>query len=61
LRRAVSVTVINPALVNHQGLSGGEPSLMIQNEDIAELVALAVTLPPRTTLYEATLYDATGE
>jgi 3-oxoacyl-[acyl-carrier protein] reductase len=59
--RGIRVTVINPALVNHQGLSGGEPSLMIQNEDIAELVALAVTLPPRTTLYEATLYDATGE
>ena len=59
--KGIRVTLIEPGTVNNdEGKSDGDRAL-IQNEDIAELVHAAVTLAPRTTLYEAVLWPSREE
>jgi NADP-dependent 3-hydroxy acid dehydrogenase YdfG len=54
--RGIRVTVINPGAVNNAESKASDYARHIQNEDVAELVYLAVTLPPRAQLSEATLW-----
>lgn len=58
--QGIRVSLIDPGGVNNAGLSTPEDLELLQNQDVAELVYLAVTLPPRATLYEAVLVP-TGE
>lgn len=59
--RGVRVTLIDPGLVNNSDDSTPEDRALIQNTDIAEVVLTAVTMPPRTTLYEAVLWQTGDE
>ncbi len=52
----IRVTVINPGGVNNAESKSRDAATYIQNEDVAELVYLAVTMPPRVDLTEATLW-----
>lgn len=54
--RGIRVTVINPGGVNNDEAKGARAGKLIQNADVAELVFLAVTMPPRANLSEATLW-----
>jgi len=55
--KGIRVTVINPGGVNNDNVKTARAGKLIQNEDVAELVLLAVTLPPRATLSEATVWS----
>lgn len=57
----IRVSVIDPGLVNNAEETTPEALSNIQNEDVAELVYLAVTLPPRATLYEAVVWQSVDE
>jgi 3-oxoacyl-[acyl-carrier protein] reductase len=54
--KGVRVTVINPGGVNNSESGHARASRLIQNEDVAELVYVAVTLPPRAQMSEATVW-----
>ena len=54
--KGIRVTVINPGAVNNAESKSHAAARLIQNQDVAELVYLAVTLPPRATLTEATVW-----
>jgi NADP-dependent 3-hydroxy acid dehydrogenase YdfG len=55
--KGIRVTVVNPGGVNNSESQDAEAAQLIQNEDVAELVYLAVTLPPRAQLTEATVWS----
>lgn len=60
----IRVTVIHPGSVNNSETKSARAAKSIQNADVAEIVYLAVTLPPRAQLTEATLWaetDATSD
>lgn len=60
--KGIRVTVVNPGGVNNNEATTPRAAKFIQNEDVAELVYLAVTMPPRANLTEATMWaelDAT--
>lgn len=59
--RGIRVTVVDPGGVNNSESNDAEDQAMIQNEDIANLVYAAVTMPIRTTLYEAVLWPTAEE
>jgi NADP-dependent 3-hydroxy acid dehydrogenase YdfG len=59
--KGIRVTVIDPGSVNNVRGRRAEDQNVIQNEDIADLVLAAVTLPRRTTLYEAVLWPTREE
>ncbi len=59
--KGVRVTVINPGGVNNEESKNARAAKLIQNEDVAELVYLAVTLPPRAHLTEATVWSEMDE
>lgn len=59
--QGIRVTVINPGAVNNSGSTASDAASQIQNSDVAELVYLAVTLPPRVTLSEATLWASADD
>ncbi len=55
--KGIRVTVINPGGVNNDQARTPRAAQLIQNQDVAELVSLAVTLPPRANLTEATVWS----
>lgn len=59
--KGIRVTVVNPGGVNNQEAKTARAGRLIQNEDIAELVALAVTMPQRANLTEVTLWSELDE
>ncbi len=59
--RGIRVTVIDPGGVNNSEGEDAEDRALIQNEDVADLVYAAVTMPVRTTLYEAVLWPTAEE
>lgn len=59
--RGIRVSIINPGGVNNTEEKTAAAARQIQNEDIAEVVYLAVTAPPRTTVFETTLWGAADE
>ena len=59
--KGIRVTVINPGGVNNDNGTSAHDAKLIQNQDVAELVYLAVTLPPRANLTEATLWSELDE
>lgn len=59
--RGIRVTVVNPGAVNNAGSKNTRAAKLIQNEDVAELVSLAVTMPLRANLTEATVWSALDE
>ena len=46
--KGIRVTVVNPGGVNNDQARTARAAKLIQNEDVAELVYLAVTMPPRS-------------
>ncbi len=54
--RGIRVTLVEPGSVNNDEGTTAEDQALIQNEDIADVVLAAVTLSPRTNLYEAVLW-----
>ncbi len=54
--QGIRVSVINPGAVNNTESKDADAKDDLQTEDVAELVYLAVTLPPRANLTEATLW-----
>lgn len=59
--KGLRVTVINPGGVNNNEATNTRAAKLIQNQDVAELVYLAVTMPPRANLTEATLWSELDE
>lgn len=59
--RGIRVSVIDPGGVNNSQATTPYEMALLQNEDVAELVYLAVTLPPRATLYEAVVWQSVDE
>lgn len=59
--QGVRVTVVNPGGVNNDEASDPDSATLIQNRDVAELVYMAVSLPPRANLAEATLWAEADE
>jgi NADP-dependent 3-hydroxy acid dehydrogenase YdfG len=59
--KGIRVTVIGPGGVNNAEGKDAEDRALIQNEDIADLVYAALTMPARTTLYEAVLWPTAEE
>lgn len=59
--KGIRVTIINPGGVNNAESKTARAAKYIQNEDVAELVYLAVTLPPRANLTEATAWSELDE
>lgn len=59
--KGLRVSVINPGGVNNDQSTGARAAKLIQNEDVAELVHLAVTMPARANLTEATLWSELDE
>lgn len=59
--KGIRVTVVNPGGVNNNEASDARAARYIQNEDVAELVYLAVTMPPRANLTEATMWAELDE
>lgn len=55
--KGIRVTVVNPGGVNNDESGSAGAAKLIQNEDVAELVYLAVTMPARANLTEATLWS----
>lgn len=55
--KGIRVTVINPGGVNNDNARTARAAKLIQNQDVAEIVALAVTMPPRAQLAEATVWS----
>lgn len=55
--KGIRVTVINPGGVNNDNAKTARSAKLIQNQDVAEIVALAVTMPPRAQLAEATVWS----
>lgn len=55
--KGIRVTVVNPGGVNNENSNTARAAKLIQNEDVAELVYLAVTMPPRANLTEATVWS----
>lgn len=55
--KGIRVTVVNPGGVNNDNSKSARAAKLIQNEDIAEIVALAVTMPPRAHFAEATVWS----
>jgi hypothetical protein len=54
--KGIRVTMIHLGTVNNNESRSKASAHEIQTEDIAELVYLAVTMPPRATLTEATVW-----
>ncbi len=54
--KGIRVTVINPGGVNNDESRSARSARLIQNQDVAELVYSAVTMPTRATLTEATVW-----
>ncbi len=59
--KGIRVTVIDPGTVNNDGGTSAQDQALIQNEDVADLVYAAVTMPKRTTVYEAVVWPTTEE
>lgn len=59
--RGVRVTMVNPGGVNNAEYKTGEYARLVQNQDVAEIVYLAVTLPPRAQLTEATVWASSDD
>lgn len=59
--RGVRVTMIHPGGVNNEEGKGQRAGKLIQNADVAEMVYLAVTMPPRANLTEATVWGQADE
>jgi len=59
--KGIRVTVVNPGGVNNEESKNARAAKLIQNEDVAELVALAVMMPLRANLTEATLWSELDE
>jgi NADP-dependent 3-hydroxy acid dehydrogenase YdfG len=59
--KGIRVTLIEPGEVNNPGDTSPEAQAVIQNEDIADLVIAAVTLPERATLTEAVVWPSAEE
>jgi 3-oxoacyl-[acyl-carrier protein] reductase len=54
--KGIRISIVNPGGVNNAENRSAGYAKYIQNEDVAELVYLAVTLPPRANLTEATIW-----
>lgn len=54
--RGVRVTMLHPGEVNNTNEHTARARRLLQNQDVAELVYTAVTLPPNAQLTEATLW-----
>lgn len=59
--KGLRVTVINPGGVNNEESKHARAAKLIQTEDVAELVYLAVTIPARANLTEATIWSELDE
>lgn len=59
--KGIRVTVVNPGGVNNDQSTQARAAKLIQNEDVAEVVYLAVTMPARANLTEATLWSELDE
>lgn len=59
--RGVRVTMIHPGGVNNDEAKTQRAGKLVQNADVAELVYLAVTMPPRANLTEATVWAESDE
>lgn len=59
--QGIRVTMIHPGGVNNDEAKTQRAAKLIQNQDVAELVYLAVTVPPRANLTEATLWSELDE
>lgn len=59
--KGLRVTVVNPGGVNNDRSTQARAAKLIQNEDVAEVVYLAVTMPARANLTEATLWSELDE
>ncbi len=59
--KGIRVTVIDPGTVNNEASPSPEDQALIQNQDVADLVYAAVTMPKRTTVYEAVLWPTAEE
>jgi len=54
--KGIRVTVVNPGGVNNAESHSQRAAKLVQTADVAELVYLAVTMPPRANLTEATVW-----
>ncbi len=59
--KGIRVTVIDPGTVNNEASASPEDQALIQNQDVADLAYAAVTMPKRTTVYEAVLWTTAEE
>ncbi len=59
--KGIRVTVIDTGTVNNEENTSTEDQVLIQNQDVADLVYAAVTIPKRTTVYEAVLWPTAEE
>ncbi|MBI4673445.1 MAG: SDR family oxidoreductase [Chloroflexi bacterium] len=59
--QGIRVTMVNPGGVNNSESTSASAAQLIQNQDVAEIVYHAVTLPPRAHLTEATVWAQSDE
>lgn len=59
--QGIRVSMVNPGGVNNDEAKGARAQKLIQNQDVADVVLLALTLPPHVTLSDATLWSDQDE
>lgn len=59
--KGVRVTMIHPGGVNNNESKAAHAKTLIQNQDVAELAYVAVTMPPRAQFTEATVWAETDD
>ncbi len=59
--KGIRVVVVDPGTVNNERGSSPEEQAVIQNEDVADIVIAALTMPRRTTVYESVLWPTKEE